>query len=228
MARVGRTRAARDNHTSTGGHETKTRHATSHSRGQHSDHTERRKHRDPRRPEQHAHRPAFSRTDCPSPLAAREGGQAAVPGDGREGVLLDAGPGEWECRWREADAEVRAPSAEERAPTWPGTLPCWPGNAHRLTGLETGRLQVAARALGVPDMPSPVVTPAHLSCAGSVWGIRRDPVLTPGPQFLKSASGSPRLRGRCRGAASSSFPRSALTLGWFLFRSGHRRRCPFR
>ncbi|WP_128435021.1 helix-turn-helix domain-containing protein [Streptomyces cyaneus] len=30
--------------------------------------------------------------------------------------VLDADPDEWERRWREADAEVRAPSAEERAP----------------------------------------------------------------------------------------------------------------
>ncbi|MBK6014160.1 hypothetical protein [Streptomyces sp. MBT53] len=30
--------------------------------------------------------------------------------------VLDADPDEWERRWREADAEVRAPTAEERAP----------------------------------------------------------------------------------------------------------------
>ncbi|GGU23836.1 nSTAND1 domain-containing NTPase [Streptomyces coeruleorubidus] len=29
---------------------------------------------------------------------------------------LDADPGEWEARWREADAELRAPAADERAP----------------------------------------------------------------------------------------------------------------
>ncbi len=30
--------------------------------------------------------------------------------------VLDADPDEWEARWREADAELRAPAADERAP----------------------------------------------------------------------------------------------------------------
>jgi WD40 repeat protein/transcriptional regulator with XRE-family HTH domain len=48
---------------------------------------------------------------------------------------LDADPDEWERRWREVDAEVRAPSAEERAP-YRGLARFEPGDSDLFFGRE--------------------------------------------------------------------------------------------